>query len=742
MRSLLFTLSLLLCLGKLPLAAQSPINQLQQRVDAAKRPATDSLTPLFSRSNRGGGVPSAAFRANQSPQVLQLDQQQLAQLTNERPALLSFAIPTETEAIVLELVPVELFSATGKLLVGTSGGTIELPFERGLHYQGVVKGKPNSVVAVSITDGTLAGLIADETGNYSLNALKNNPSTYLFYNDRNLAAQRAFTCDTPDTTRAAISNVEAPLSINCRVANIYFEADYKLYQDNGSNTTQTANYVANLFNQVAVLYARENIAVRVAGLKVWATPDPYTSLTTTSDVLSAFRTNQNSSPPPGISSNLSHFLSGRSLGGGIAYLDVLCGSSYRYGVSASLTTTYTEFPNYSWEVMVVTHELGHNFGSPHTHSCTWPGGAIDNCYTTEGGCAPGPAPTNGGTIMSYCHLTSAGINFANGFGPLPGNRLRDRVTSCSSLSVANDVPTSLANKTPRATATTLYWVSNAGSTQFTLQYRLSSGSSWTTVGPIAGPQYDLTGLQTTTAYTWRVTGECSGTYSAESSFTTGVGAYCTPVYTNNGCGFGIGLKRVVVNGTTLTANSGCAANYYTYYPTPVASVSLSAANTFTVEFLGTFNAQQFAIWIDVNQSFEFEPGERVYGTPTSATAPVSSTFTLPVGTQAGQTYRMRIRNQFSSSVTAPCAALGYGETEDYLVYVVPPCGPTMTSVKSGSWNDPATWSCQSLPSATTALTIRSGDVITLPANYQATVRSLQMRGQLRYLSNAQLKISP
>ena len=50
--------------------------------------------------------------------------------------------------------------------------------------------------------------------------------------------------------------------------------------------------------------------------------------------------------------------------------------------------------------MVITHETGHNLGSNHTQWCGWPGGAIDNCYDTEGNCEPGPAPVNGGTMMS------------------------------------------------------------------------------------------------------------------------------------------------------------------------------------------------------------------------------------------------------------------------------------------------------------------------------------------------------
>jgi hypothetical protein len=125
--------------------------------------------------------------------------------------------------------------------------------------------------------------------------------------------------------------------------------------------------------------------------------------------------------------------------GGIAWLDVLC-ASYSPGSNAgpyaftniNNTATITAFPTYSWNVEASSHEMGHNLGSPHTHRCAWGPTrttAIDGCTTLEPtatSCAnPGlPSASVKGTIMSYCHLTSVGINLANGFGQQPGDTVR------------------------------------------------------------------------------------------------------------------------------------------------------------------------------------------------------------------------------------------------------------------------------------------------------------------------------
>jgi hypothetical protein len=83
---------------------------------------------------------------------------------------------------------------------------------------------------------------------------------------------------------------------------------------------------------------------------------------------------------------------------------------------------------YSWTLSTIAHELGHNFSSPHTHNCNWevaPGefGQIDSCWNAEGNCQP-DIRGRVGTIMSYCHLTGS-VNLSLGFGPLPGDRIRE-----------------------------------------------------------------------------------------------------------------------------------------------------------------------------------------------------------------------------------------------------------------------------------------------------------------------------
>ncbi len=343
--------------------------------------------------------------------------------------LIELNIPSSTRSeFKLELVEVEIFSADAYVTTLPDNETVKV--NHGKHFRGIVKGNSKSIVAISIFEGEVMGFISEPgQPNLVIGKLKDSDK-HILYEDSDLKDQLGFTCDTAEsdseyTDEDLKGESDSRALSDC--VRIYLEVDYDIYQDKGSNVTNVTNFITGLFNQVATMYANEQINVVLSPLNIWTQPSPYNS-TSSSGMLNAFLANTGA-----FDGDLAQLLSYKA-SGGIAYVDQLCSSNPDYSKSfSSINSTYQNVPTYSWSVMVMTHEFGHLFGSSHTHACAWNGNntAIDGCYTTEGGCADPGIPSGGGTVMSYCHLTSAGINLNLGFGPQPGNLIRNRVTNAS-----------------------------------------------------------------------------------------------------------------------------------------------------------------------------------------------------------------------------------------------------------------------------------------------------------------------
>lgn len=141
------------------------------------------------------------------------------------------------------------------------------------------------------------------------------------------------------------------------------------------------------------------------------------------------------------------------------------------------------------------------------------------------------------------------------------------------------------------------------------------------------------------------------------------------------------------------AGSGCNgnANNYANYCQHYLAVTPGQIITCTIQS-GIIYSQGFAIWVDWNQDNVFQnPGEQVAATsnvPVAAT-PTVLTFTVPANAANG-TYRMRVRCAFATPGTniTPCGTFGFGETEDYTLFVgTPPPNigvPTATASVSQS----------------------------------------------------------
>jgi len=379
---------------------------------------------------------------------LKLNDSELNQLIGAKNDYITMEIPVSaTKKLQVELMKVNILS-DGFKVVTNDGSVIYSDDFPGVFYRGIVKGDVNSVVAFSIFDDRIEGLIADDGGNYTLGKIKNKSNAYILYSDKNLKVENPpFSCETDDAAFdyevSEYKQLTDTTGGSC--VNIYVETDYVIFQEQGNDINNVFTYVVGLFNQVSTLFANEDISLQLSEIFVWTVPDTYIQESSKGAILGVFRNLR-----PSFNGDLAHLMMGRNINGGIAYLNVLC-TPYAYAVSGTLNTNVVPVPNYSYNVDVISHELGHNFGSPHTHACAWNGNntTIDGCRyefpNTPNNPCPGPVsvPQEGGTIMSYC-FGLVGINFNIGFGLQPGDLIRNRYKAATCKSICGgDCPISL-----------------------------------------------------------------------------------------------------------------------------------------------------------------------------------------------------------------------------------------------------------------------------------------------------------
>lgn len=219
-----------------------------------------------------------------------------------------------------------------------------------------------------------------------------------------------------------------------RNAKVALETDYEFTNSLfGGNTTASASYASTLLAAISTIYDRDvNMTLSVPFLRTYASNnDPYGG-SDIIDFLDDVQDEFNSGDEAQIEREVVHALSARSLGGGVAYLPGACDDFWGIGVSGNMDGF---FPNplqdnshNNWDVMVAAHEMGHNFGTGHTHDSYEP--VIDGCG--NGDCSL----AQDSTIMSYCHGCSGGLsNIDLRFHP----RVQERILSY----LDNDAPCDL-----------------------------------------------------------------------------------------------------------------------------------------------------------------------------------------------------------------------------------------------------------------------------------------------------------
>jgi len=365
----------------------------------------------------------------------------------------------------LELRRFEIFAPDAQIVVHGSDGEETLAAPANHYFRGYIDGARASTAYLSIrASGEARGILSDGgrywiVGNFDGKSrlprlvVREVPDSALAQD------QSEFSCGTGDLAmepgealRGMISTSASTPALAPAVgggttytARVAVETDNEYLTLFAGNTNDATDYIGDLLGFSSGIYAAEvDTDFYISFISLWTVADPWAQSNPTCGLFE-FGRNWNDNyggTAGGDVYTISHFMSGKNNGGGVAWVGVLCSGAFNYnhqgacnltpqtdnyggpyGYSGDMDGNFNVGnPSVVWDIVVVSHEIGHNFDSPHTHCYAGLQGNpndIDQCYGQQNGCYSGPTslpsgcPGGGqgcGTIMSYCHLLTPGIS--------------------------------------------------------------------------------------------------------------------------------------------------------------------------------------------------------------------------------------------------------------------------------------------------------------------------------------------
>lgn len=349
----------------------------------------------------------------------------------------------EFDVLILDKAP-SVVDANTKWYTKSQDGLKSFKGPMAVSFSGRIKSDPGSKAFLTYCGGYLTGYvesgkgekydITTQTSPYKLNENKISISE-LNFSLLDKPGANPFICltedkdygiqDINDYKPAAIDQAQGGKNglLECRVA---LEGQFNYYSLMGNDSIIAAKYMISVMAHVSKLYEESiNVRLTVPYVIIYTDEksDPYKND-------ADFNTKLTHMPYywPKLPENSALMCMFSSLSGqpdntnvaGLSYggkpgVGSLCNANGKTSYSIFGITGNSKYPNYNytWDVNVVAHEIGHNFGSPHTHSCYYAPLLIDTCVTKSqpvpvgDACRDGAPVPNPGTIMSYCHLSNS-----------------------------------------------------------------------------------------------------------------------------------------------------------------------------------------------------------------------------------------------------------------------------------------------------------------------------------------------
>jgi hypothetical protein len=417
-----------------------------------------------------------------------------------------------------------IVDADTKFYRGTKNGKVLVKAPEINTFIGKIRGQENSRVLLTYSNGDIYGFIEDKFGyKYSISSTSTVNSKYdrphiLTSHESQVPAnvtENPFNCLTPDytgdrrevTDRMEDSKHDA-VQQTSKLLNVplLLEGAYDFYRLMGSNYDKSAVYMIAVIAHTAKIYEEYlNCTFTLVSLLIWdnENDDPYYSTTKNlEEKLQKMPENWQSDGTPRalvtLFANLYNqpantVIAGISMGGD-PEVGSLCNNGRGYNVLGVHGNYKYPTMNYTWDVQVAGHEIGHNFSAPHTHNCYFAPNMIDTCVTKNASVAQAPdACLNGtpiprlGTLMSYCHLGNPTNSVAFLIHPRQVNMMRKAAekSNCVNEPVAPKVRllTFLGDKTYIVGASEdIRWTTSKVS-NVKIQYSIDNGKNWNVIVP-------------------------------------------------------------------------------------------------------------------------------------------------------------------------------------------------------------------------------------------------------------------